>query len=293
MEQQKNVSVIGGDKRLIYAAKRLSRLGYTLTAVGTAALPGAPVSSGTDLVGALQNDILLFGLPFSKDGRNVFAPFAKAPIPIEMIGDLLGNRHTVLAGMLSPETAEMLRCTGAKVIDYFKDEAFTQYNAMLTAEALISLLMQTLPCALHGAEIGVTGYGRIGSYFGRYLTALGAKVTVFARRPETRLQAEKEGITSLSFEDLRNRCGLFRALVNTVPAPVLGREALMNLPRACVLIEVAGAPYGIEEAAAEELGFTYIPAPGLPGKYAPESAGAAIADTAVRLLAGGEEKWNP
>jgi dipicolinate synthase subunit A len=195
--------------------------------------------------------------------------------------------------MLRPETAGMLRSTGAKVIYYYKDEAFTQYNALLTAEALISLLMQTLPCALDGAEIGVAGYGRIGSVFARYLTALGAKVTVFARRPETRLQAEKEGITALSFEELRNRCGLFRTLVNTVPAPVLGREALMNLPRECVLIEVAGAPYGIEEAAAEELGFTYIPAPGLPGKYAPESAGAAIADTAVHLLAGGEEKWNP
>ncbi len=289
MEQRKNVSVIGGDKRLIYAAKRLLRLGYTVTAVETAAPPDASAMENTDLAGALQNDILLFGLPFSKDGNTVFAPFAKAPIPIEKIGDLLGNRHTVLAGMLRPETAGMLRRSGASVIDYFADETFTQYNAVLTAEALVSMLIKALPCALQGAEIGVTGYGRIGSVFARYLIALGAKVTVFARRTETRLRAEKEGITALSFEDLRNRCGLFRALVNTVPAPVLHYDTLKNLPRACILIEAASAPYGIEEAAAKELGFIYIPAPGLPGKYAPESAGAAIADTAIRLLAGGEE----
>ena len=293
MEQRKNVSVIGGDKRLFYAAKRLAALGYTVLRTGTAEEPAAQTVGNTDLAGAVKNEILLFGLPFSKDGRSVFAPDSPEPIPIDDLCDLLNERHVVLAGMIPPETARRLQGAGARVIDYYKDEAFTLYNAMLTAEALTGLLIQILPCALRDAQIGVTGYGRIGSILARDLRALGAKVTVFARRPKTRLQAEKRGLTALPFENLNDRCGLFRAVVNTVPAPILGNETLKNIPRSCILVEAAGAPYGIDEAAAKALGFTYISAPGLPGRYAPESAGAAIADAAVRLLAGGENKWNP
>ena len=293
MEQRKNVSVIGGDKRLFYAAKRLAALGYTVLHTGTAEEPTVQPGENTDLAGAVQNEILLFGLPFTKDGFSVFAPFAEKPITIDTLCDLLDENHVVLAGMIPPETALRLRNTGARVIDYYTDEAFTRFNAILTAEALTGILIHTLPCALQKAEIGVTGYGRIGSILARNLRALGAKVTVFARRSETRLQAEKQGAAALPFENLSDRCGLFRALVNTVPAPILGYDVLKNLPRSCVLIEAAGAPYGIDEAAAKALGFTYISAPGLPGKYAPESAGAAIADAALRLLSGGEKEWNP
>ena len=75
-------------------------------------------------------------------------------------------------------------------------------------------------------------------------------------------------------------------ILNTVPARVLGEEALRAVRPDALLIELASAPYGEDLAVARALGVRVEVESGVPGRYAPLDAGAALFDAALRRLKG-------
>ncbi|MCH5199118.1 MAG: hypothetical protein J1E34_09475 [Oscillospiraceae bacterium] len=283
MDNLLKVSVIGGDTRLIYTAKRFKELGYGVNTFGFELFSGAEDIPGqtTKLSKALENEVIVLGLPCSKNGETLYAPFCEKAI---FIKDIAKEGQRIFAGMINGDIERMLSGAGASVKDYFKDEALTLYNAMLTAEALTGILISKLPCSVSGAEIAITGYGRIGFYLARILNSLGAKVTVFSRNKTQLSKAKTLGIEAVELSSFSDKNRNFRAIINTVPSNILGEKELKRLNRNCLLIEAASAPYGIDAQKAEKLGFTVFAAPSLPGKYSPESAGAFIADTVDSIL---------
>lgn len=66
----------------------------------------------------------------------------------------------------------------------------------------------------------------------------------------------------------------FRVIFNTVPAPLLSASKTDTLPE-CLLLDLASVP-GLS-------GSRVVPARGLPGLLAPESAGELIGRTVIRL----------
>ena len=83
--------------------------------------------------------------------------------------------------------------------------------------------------------------------------------------------------------------GGFRIVVNTVPAPVLGRERLEKLDRDTLVIDLASLPGGVDWKAAGELGVKAISALGLPGKESPLTAARIIRDTIYHITGECEE----
>ena len=73
-------------------------------------------------------------------------------------------------------------------------------------------------------------------------------------------------------------------IVNTVPAPVIGEDAVANARRDCLFIETASAPYGIDFDACKHHGRELIKAFSQPGKTAPRTAGQMIADTVFGMM---------
>ena len=73
----------------------------------------------------------------------------------------------------------------------------------------------------------------------------------------------------------------YDAVINTVPARI---AEPCDLPRGAIYIELASPPHGIDTDAARAAGIDVRLASGLPGKYAPASAAALIADCVRRRL---------
>ena len=73
-------------------------------------------------------------------------------------------------------------------------------------------------------------------------------------------------------------------VINTIPAPVLPRKMLEKLPRGALIIDLASLPGGTDFDAAEALGIRAEHALALPGKCAPDTAGALIAQTVLTIL---------
>ncbi len=282
METKTPIAVIGGDKRLFYAAERLHLYGYTVTTCFMDDLyKTLPARSLNE---AKTADILLFGLPMMKAEEWLYAPYSAQKISIKDILEIIRPGQFVAGGNIPADFACEIKMRGASSFDYNTDETFIRYNAKLTAEALAGILINMLPCALYAEEFAVIGYGRIGRWLSHLLHSFGARVTVFARSEQSRDEARASALQTSPISAFSDKPRCFRALINTVPAQVIGDTELYVLNKDCLLIEAASLPYGIDKKTADEFGFQYVLASGLPGKKAPQSAGEMIADTLIRNI---------
>ena len=128
------------------------------------------------------------------------------------------------------------------------------------------------------------GTGLIGRHLIPRLQALHHDITVVTRSPEKARQVL--GASVEIWKGLAERQDLngFDAVINTIPAPVLPRALLQQLPGGALIIDLASLPGGTDFAAAEELGLHAEHALALPGRCAPQTAGALIAQTVLAIL---------
>ena len=176
---------------------------------------------------------------------------------------------------------------GCGGLDYLQNEAFLYDNARLTAEGALVLLGSSTQGELLGADVGVIGMGRIAQCLCPLLHAVGAHVTVYARRAEALSRARAMGAATVQLEERLPACAVQHEMIcNTVPH-VLFDSALLSLAkRDVLLLELASAPGGFDRAAVEALGLQVVNGQGLPGKYAPRAAGERIASYVLDALKG-------
>ncbi len=168
--------------------------------------------------------------------------------------------------------------------DFLSREDFAVLNAIATAEGALEIAMREMPITLHGSEALVIGYGRIGKQLCERLSALGARVTASARRDADFAWIAARGYAAAHSMRLDGTLHRYDAVFNTVPELVLPAERLNELKQACVVIDLASAPGGMDFEAAERLGVRYLWALSLPGKCAPESAARVMRLVLNRIL---------
>ena len=171
-----------------------------------------------------------------------------------------------------------------RLVDYMAREELAVRNAVPTAEGCIGILLARRSRTLWGTPVLLAGYGRVAQALAPRLTALGAWVTVAARRASQRALAQSLGAAAIPLDELRAAAPGFDTAVNTIPAPVFTGEVLAALRPGSLLVDLASAPGGVDLAEAERLGHTALAAPGLPARCAPDSAGAYLAQTVLDIL---------
>ena len=153
-----------------------------------------------------------------------------------------------------------------------------------TAEGAVQLALEELSSTLHGAQVLILGFGRVGRLTAHRMAALGARVTVAAREYGELAWAAAYGCGTVGLEDLNWELGAFSLIVNTIPAPVLDEKRLAWVNPDAYLLDLASAPGGIDRTAARARGLRVTQAPGLPGRTAPVTAAAAIRDAVYHIL---------
>lgn len=291
---QGDMIVLGGDGRQNAVCIGLAESGKQVTAVGLGTdIPTHPAIRWCESVDkALERSfashrdvprVLILPLPSTRDGHTVWCPRDPAClVTLAHIAELMerypnlrlfgGCLPTTLTDALSAAATD--RCT-----DYYLDEALQVRNAHLTAEAALMLIMEQTDRAVRDLRVGIIGYGRIGHMLAHILTALGASVTVCARRSESRAWAACEGCRTLHVTSLADLCHGFDVVCNTVPSLVLDRDVLNAVDADTLILDLAsGATPEVIRECAESRGVRYVRAPSLPGRYAPTEAGDIIAD---------------
>lgn len=270
----RQILIIGGDLRTKQLALSLAADGYKVKRF-----------SDTDtLKGALdESDVVILGLPASRDDKTVDASDLKEPVRLKDLFRLMGSRKLLLAGKMSEGMKAVADVFGVKWVDYFARDEFEILNAVPTCEGAIQIAMEELPITLHESRVVITGYGRIGKKLAQSLASLGAGVTVCARKPAARATARADGFYAIDFPKLSESIRTADLVVNTVPHIVIEREEL-NCAKNALIIDLASKPGGVDMEAARDAGVRVIWALGLPGKTAPVTAGNIIKETICNIF---------
>jgi dipicolinate synthase subunit A len=289
------IAVLGGDTRALAAARALAEAGIETAVWGlfgcgsvfaAASLIGSAVRCNTPEDAAANADAVLLPLPLSGDNERVNCPLAGDDGPLTLKRAFSLAPHALyLAGKVSPQAAEIAKEAGVRLIDYFEDEALQIRNAVPTAEGAVAIAMRELPVTVAGSNMLVLGYGRVGRALTRTLRALGAHVTVAARKISDRAWAETMGARSVPFAEAFSEGSIYDAVFNTVPAAVIGRAELLALRPDVLVVDLAAPPGGTDADAVRETGRRAVWALSLPGKTSPVTAGIIIADTVKTILA--------
>ena len=226
-------------------------------------------------------DVLMLPWPHSfKDGRLVTAA-GESSVGKEALLAALGPVQLAIHGSgIEPQELPFARRT----LNPQEDELFLRRNAQLTAEGAILRAMQKTEHALLGSTCLITGYGRIGQELAGRLVGMGAFVIVCARSEMQMRAAHASGAHPVPFSQLGSAAFAADVIFNTVPAQVLDKVVLSMVQKSTLILELAGAPYGVDRAAAKALGVQVEVESGVPGRYAPLEAGAALFEAALRLL---------
>ena len=244
-----NWAVIGGDRRQIAMLKGLRRRGISVSAWGI----GEFSDSNDWQAIAKDADVILLPLPMSDDGVRIRSPLQEG-VGLRFLSLLnaLKPNTLILGGKFPPLWEEQAKQRGMRIYDYFLSEALQMQNALPTVEGAILLALDALPVTLDGCEVAVLGYGRIGSLLAEKLCALGAKVTVYARKERDLAHARLRHCTPVALQGADESsalCGLSdqcRIVFNTIPHVVVTEPILRCWRRDCVLMELASLPGGFD-----------------------------------------------
>ena len=187
--------------------------------------------------------------------------------------DILGERQKIICGKTDEKTDRIAEEKNWIMVSPLQEETYLAENARLTAEGAIAAAMSKMQLALLDADCLVIGYGRIGKELVRLLRSFGAKVTVAARRAESRKEAGENSVSVDRIESVLRGADL---ILNTVPYPIIGDSGLLSIKNTAFLFDLASKPYGFDISCARALGLRAYLESGLPGRYCPQSAAAAL-----------------
>ena len=287
MRNSIKIAMLGGDRRQIAGVRQLSEH-YIINVWG---IDGAYFENESEVnVFSELSDCLdgvsaaVLPLPASPDSIMLSCPLASERSEQKLMGILkyLSEGCLIVGGKLPERFIKVAEASGYKVVDYFESEEFQIKNAYITAEAALSIAMNTLDKSIKGSRVAITGYGRIAKHLCSLLLSLGAMVTVTARNERELLWAEANGCDILLLDEERRALEALKSgydvIYNTVPCWLFSRDYLSELDKNTLIVDLASAPGGVDIKAARELGANVNWATSLPGKYAPRSAGALIGE---------------
>lgn len=283
---EKSIGVVGGDLRIIKLVEMLIKDGYK---VYTYALENSEELLNIDgvemcptLEEAVKNSKVVIGpIPLSSDRKNISAPFGRNKISIEEFVLALKGKY-LIAGNINIK--EELENNNIQYTDLLRREEFTVLNTIATAEGTIQIAMEETQRTVHGTNVLVMGFGRIGKVLAKMLDGIGANVYCEARKNEDIAWIKAYGYNPIHLNNLSENLNKFDIIINTIPFQILDAEKLDLLKNDVVIIDLASNPGGVDRKAAREKNLKVIWALSLPGKVAPLTSAEFIKETLYHVL---------
>ena len=205
------------------------------------------------------------------------------PLPRSEVSPALSERlhrgQILVCGLVNDELRRKAQAAEWTLHCLYEDEKYQQENAVDSAEGAVFALMREAPFLISGSRCLVIGGGRLGCALHRVLCGMGAETWVAARSQE---QREKIGKNAMNLEQAIESTGSFDAVINTVPAQIIGSSFLANMRKGALLMDTASAPYGFNLEEAKQLRIHAWRENGIPGRYCPQTAAKRILDAIER-----------
>lgn len=279
----KNIAVIGGDLRIVKLVGMLEKEDYNVTTY-CMENTGEIQNKSNTLQECVQNaDIVIGPLPLSSNGEDVNTPFSDNKLTInELIDNIEGK--TFIAGAIKQEIYDKASNKNINILDIMKREELAVLNAISTAEGAIQIAINETPKNVHGNNVLVLGFGRIGKILSKMLDGIGAKVACEARKTTDLAWIKAYGYEPINLIELKENLNRFDIIINTIPFIVLDKEMLQEVKKDALIIDLASNPGGVDKQAVKELGIKFNWALSLPGKVSPITSAEFMKETVINMF---------
>lgn len=275
-----NISIIGGDSRIVELVKLLAKDKNEICLFGFGQCTElSEFKQASNLDEALQNaKIVISSIPLSKNGININTPFTEKNILVEDLFEKAKDK-IIITGNVTDEIKKQIKIeNNNEIIDILKYEELTVMNVIPTAEGAIQIAMEKSSITLHDSNCLVLGFGRIGKILSKMLFGIGAKVYCEARKQQDLAWIKAYGFNEIDLKDLNKRLNEFDFIFNTIPYMILDKDNLQAIKKDCIIIDLASKPGGVDFDEANRLGLQTNWALALPGKVAPKTSAKYIYD---------------
>ena len=160
-------------------------------------------------------------------------------------------------------------------IDILENEYFTIKNTVPTAEGAIAKAIELTEINIDKSNIMVLGFGRVGKTLCYKLKNLGANVYAEARKERDLAWIDVFGYNAIPLEKINeNICKMdiikMDIIFNTIPELILDKSKLILMNEKTLIIDLASKPGGVDFESANKMGIKAILYSGIPGKIASE-----------------------
>lgn len=286
----KKISVIGGDLRIVKLIELLLKDDFLVYYYGLENAEGIYEHDNLKRCKTIDElidsgDIILGPVPMSSDRVNISTPFSEEKITIDELVEHMKHKNKIfLAGKISDETIGKLEAGNIKYIDLLKREELVVLNTISTAEGTIQILMEETQRTIHGSNILIMGFGRVGKVLAKMLDGIGANVTCEARKDSDIAWIKAYGYKPIHLSEVNNELGKFDIIINTIPFTILDENRLGYVKKECTIVDLSSNPGGVDRNAAKRLGLKLIWALSLPGKVAPITSAEFIKETIGHIM---------
>lgn len=261
-----NFIILGNDLKMKECKNHLERLGYTAVNVSEDCL---------DQIRNYRNIIL--PLPTETEGK-----ITGTDITTANLSDVVSDKQNIFYGNLNNNPF------GDNGVCYYNDNEFVEYNAVLTAQGVMKIILDNVQMLIKDVRIAVLGFGKCGKAICKLLSQNENNPDVFTRDSRSKIDALSSGYGHKNILEINDVIYEYDIVINTIPFNIISTQAIKTLTDENIYIEIASKPYGFDVVSVDLSAFKYINASSLPGRFTPISAGRNIAKTIVRMIEEGE-----
>ncbi|MBO5412915.1 MAG: dipicolinate synthase subunit DpsA [Clostridia bacterium] len=284
----KKIAVIGGDLRIVKLVEMFAKDGYEISTYGLEKAESITniknVKQCSDIQEAVKDTQIVIGpIPLSSNNVQINTPFSEKTVTLEEIANIIEGK-TFIAGNIKKELYDLTEGKNVEIIDLLDREELVVLNTISTAEGAIQIAMEETTRTIHGSNILVLGYGRVGKILANMLKGIGANVYCEARKNVDLAWIKAYGYEPIRLNELDEKLNKFNIIINTIPSMILDEEKIKLLNEDCLIVDLASNPGGVDRTAAKKYGIKTIWALSLPGKVAPLTSAEFIKDTIYNIF---------
>ncbi|WP_449354042.1 dipicolinate synthase subunit DpsA [Virgibacillus natechei] len=288
MLNNKKLLIIGGDARYLEVVDKLAAEGATVFIVGFDQLTFDDSNiRQTDLkkVNMSVIDAIILPVAGTTTAGEVEATYSDKSIYLSEELFAQTPEHCIIyTGTSNSFLDQTSASTNRRLVRLFNRDDMAIYNSIPTAEGALKLAMDEKDITIHGSNVMVLGFGRVGVTVARLFDSVGATVSVGVRDSADVARISEMGLNPVRLENLEGEIGNMDICINTIPHPVIDSKIISAMDNSTLIIDLASKPGGTDFEYAEKVGIKALHALGLPGRAAPKSAGRIIGGVLLELL---------
>jgi len=283
------ITVIGGDARyleLIRQLRKLSKMKIILVGYDKLEQGFTEVEQmNFRELNPYELDIVILPITGTDNQGNVEVIFSNKTITLtDDWFSQLNRSALIFTGMMNDYLDNITKKHDLELIPLLDRDDVAIYNSIPTAEGTIMMAMRHTDFTIHSSRVIVAGFGRVGHTVANKFSALGAKVSVAASSIHDLARITEMGLKAIPLNQLHQFTDYCDVLINTIPAKVIKKESIQQLPSHALIFDLASIPGGTDFKYAEQRGIKAILAKSLPGVVAPKTAGRILADVIKQII---------